>query len=440
MKDGTDRPDSVRDQKDAEIAGRLEKWPEVAEPTGGYAGLLDRVEKRMSSGGNGANDAPKDGKAKSDPTAAPDLPAEAGEPKEDGPKRDRDSQAYIAVRASLAAGEKADREPKRPGGLSAEGAESGKIDLKSLLSQGLDLQGGPGAAGAAPPKLAAATPLMPAQTAPVVARPEKKSNAGIIVALALAAGVGGFFVLQIQGSDEPAGSAADEPAGGPSAEPATEIAAAAEPAPAERRAAQAETAAPEAADPSAEREVGRVAVADTRRAEGGRDRPDREARPRETAGGGAAATAAPAPQQPAATAAPATAAPAKRGSGGDDLDALLSGAAGGGGAAAAGGGGAAAAPEAAPAGALAQPNRGQIQTAMNRVSPAVRNCTQGTPGTAMVRVTFEHGGTVTSANVTSGYTGAVASCIEGAVRGARVPPFTNATVTVTFPFVVRPPE
>jgi len=46
---------------------------------------------------------------------------------------------------------------------------------------------------------------------------------------------------------------------------------------------------------------------------------------------------------------------------------------------------------------------------------------------------------VTSASV-SGGPPPVNSCVERAVRGARFPPFKQASFTVTYPFVLSPPE
>jgi hypothetical protein len=95
---------------------------------------------------------------------------------------------------------------------------------------------------------------------------------------------------------------------------------------------------------------------------------------------------------------------------------------------------------AAPRGNLpAQPSRGDVSSAMAAVNPAVRACAGGQSGTAAIRIVFAGSGRVTTATVTSPpFAGTPAgSCMARAVKGARVPPFSNPTLTVTFPFVVR---
>jgi hypothetical protein len=421
-----DESDATRDQKDAELEEELEKWPDVAEPMGGYAGLLIRVTGRIG----GIGETSEDGL---DLTTPPDLPSEEGE-QEEGPRRERDSQAYIAARAALATD--AHKEEKAPGGMDAEGAGSGKIDLKTLLAQGLDLRGG-AEEPAAKPELAAAPAIESQRIAAVQAEPERKSRAGLVVVIALLVGVGGFLLWRTMGGEPDAertlatspGEQGDERAPAVDRAPESEEARRGE-APAEEASAAAEEAGE--ADEAVEAEDGDEGSS------GRRSSRRRAARGRGRAEAAPAERAAPAP---ATARAKKAAAPAK-GRGASDLDALLSGAASSGqgkapGAPEKAAGGGAAPP---PAGALPQPNRAQIQTAMNRVSGTVRNCTQGTPGTAMVRITFASGGNVTAARVLSGYTGAIAACIGRAVRGARVPAFTRPTVTVTFPFVIRPPE
>ncbi len=86
-----------------------------------------------------------------------------------------------------------------------------------------------------------------------------------------------------------------------------------------------------------------------------------------------------------------------------------------------------------------QPARGDVSSAMGAVTPAVRACAGGQTGTAAIRIVFAGSGRVTTATVTSPpFAGTPAgSCMARAVRGARVPPFSNSNLTVTFPFVVR---
>ncbi|MBI2894235.1 MAG: zinc-ribbon domain-containing protein [Deltaproteobacteria bacterium] len=103
------------------------------------------------------------------------------------------------------------------------------------------------------------------------------------------------------------------------------------------------------------------------------------------------------------------------------------------------GGGPAPAP-AAPRGNLpTQPARGDVAAAMAAVNGAVRGCAGGQTGTANIRIVFASSGRVTTSSVTSPpFAGTPAgSCMARAVKSARVPPFSNANLTVTFPFVVR---
>jgi predicted Zn finger-like uncharacterized protein len=159
----------------------------------------------------------------------------------------------------------------------------------------------------------------------------------------------------------------------------------------------------------------------------------RGAKVRRPGGGGGGAQAAPAGG---GGAAPATTAPTKR-TGGDDLDSLLEGALGGGAAkkqgpaAPAGGGG---------AGLPAQPSRGDIASGMNSVAGAVRACGGGVSGTATIRVTISgSSGRVTNASVAGPpFAGTPAgSCMARAARGASFPRFSNPSLTVNYPFVVR---
>ncbi|MCA9578471.1 MAG: zinc-ribbon domain-containing protein [Sandaracinaceae bacterium] len=79
------------------------------------------------------------------------------------------------------------------------------------------------------------------------------------------------------------------------------------------------------------------------------------------------------------------------------------------------------------------PSRSAVSSALGGRAAAVRACGNGTSGTATVAVTFASNGRVTSANV-SGGPFAGNSCIANAVRGARVPPFRQATFNVNFPY------
>jgi serine/threonine-protein kinase len=84
----------------------------------------------------------------------------------------------------------------------------------------------------------------------------------------------------------------------------------------------------------------------------------------------------------------------------------------------------------------ARPSRGDLASALHGVAGAVRACGEGNTGmVAQVRVVFGSSGHVTSAQVlATELPPSVRSCIERAVRGAAVPPFSEPSFTVNYPF------
>jgi predicted Zn finger-like uncharacterized protein len=83
------------------------------------------------------------------------------------------------------------------------------------------------------------------------------------------------------------------------------------------------------------------------------------------------------------------------------------------------------------------PSRNDVKTALQGVSGAVKSCRADTGGTATVDVTFSgKTGRATGAKVASGpFKGTpVGSCIESAVKRARVPRFKQSSFKVTFPY------
>jgi predicted Zn finger-like uncharacterized protein len=83
------------------------------------------------------------------------------------------------------------------------------------------------------------------------------------------------------------------------------------------------------------------------------------------------------------------------------------------------------------------PSRDDVKTALQGVSGAVKACRQDAGGTATVNVTFSgKTGRATGAKVASGpFKGTpVGSCIENAVKRARVPRFKQSSFKVTFPY------
>ena len=83
------------------------------------------------------------------------------------------------------------------------------------------------------------------------------------------------------------------------------------------------------------------------------------------------------------------------------------------------------------------PARGDVKTALQGVSGAVKACRKDSGGTATVNVTFSgKTGRASGAKVASGpFKGTpIGSCIESAVKRARVPRFKQSTFKVTFPY------
>lgn len=83
------------------------------------------------------------------------------------------------------------------------------------------------------------------------------------------------------------------------------------------------------------------------------------------------------------------------------------------------------------------PSRSDVKTALQGVSGAVKSCRKDSGGTATVNVTFSgKTGRATGAKVTSGpFKGTpVGSCIESAVKRARVSRFKQSSFKVTFPY------
>ncbi|MGB3051463.1 MAG: GYF domain-containing protein [Polyangiales bacterium] len=83
------------------------------------------------------------------------------------------------------------------------------------------------------------------------------------------------------------------------------------------------------------------------------------------------------------------------------------------------------------------PSRGDVKTALQGVSGGVKACRKDSGGTATVSVAFSgKTGRVSGAKVASGpFKGTpIGSCIESAVRRARVPRFKQSSFKVTFPY------
>lgn len=325
----------------------------------------------------------------------------------------------------------------------AQGEGSGLIDIRALASAtGMAPgSGGPVTSASTDNKVddllsiggTGAGGLGSSLGAPVLI-PEKKqeSNKAVIVAVAaaavaLVAVVGAAAVVMTGGdSGETPVAAAGTVAPGQTVTAAgadTTPPAPADPAPAAEPVAQAAGAAiPEPAAEQAPEEEAETEADDddTARATKARRRGRRQ--PASTSGGGGSSAPARAAAAPASS---------RRGGGGGDIDDLLNSAIGGGG----GGGGGSARSSGGSSSGPQTPSRAAVVSAMDGVKGAVRACGNGASGMATVRVSFAgSNGRATSANVTGSLPGPVKSCISRAVRQASVPPFQQASFSITYPF------
>jgi hypothetical protein len=87
----------------------------------------------------------------------------------------------------------------------------------------------------------------------------------------------------------------------------------------------------------------------------------------------------------------------------------------------------------------ATPTRDDVVKAMSVLVPAIRGCAQGQSGLAPVSIVVHNDGRVESAALSSGPFFGTASgrCMEGVVRRARFPRFSQASFRVQFPFAVQ---
>src|SRR5262249_5684038 len=81
-----------------------------------------------------------------------------------------------------------------------------------------------------------------------------------------------------------------------------------------------------------------------------------------------------------------------------------------------------------------QPSQGSVQAAIGAVMGAAKGCVTGADEVSRAQVTFSSGGTVTSVSVT-GWAAAhgKSGCIQGALKGAKVGPFSKPSFTVGVP-------
>jgi len=87
-----------------------------------------------------------------------------------------------------------------------------------------------------------------------------------------------------------------------------------------------------------------------------------------------------------------------------------------------------------------QLTKSDIQGGMGKVRDRVSGCygQYHVPGLANVQVTIAKSGRVSSANVTGTFAGTpTGSCVEKAVKGATFPQFKGASMSLTYPYVLR---
>jgi len=90
-------------------------------------------------------------------------------------------------------------------------------------------------------------------------------------------------------------------------------------------------------------------------------------------------------------------------------------------------------PEALPA----QPNRSEVQAAIERVRPELARCADGAHGVASATLTIASSGRVSHSTIDGAFVGTPAgSCMALALRGATFPAFSGASFKVTYPFAL----
>jgi hypothetical protein len=84
-----------------------------------------------------------------------------------------------------------------------------------------------------------------------------------------------------------------------------------------------------------------------------------------------------------------------------------------------------------------QPSQGSVQAAIGAVMGGAKACVAGADDVSRAQVTFSSGGTVSSVSVT-GWAAAhgKSGCVQAALKGAKVGPFSKSTFTVGVP--IRP--
>jgi hypothetical protein len=84
---------------------------------------------------------------------------------------------------------------------------------------------------------------------------------------------------------------------------------------------------------------------------------------------------------------------------------------------------------------MAKPGTGQVSAAFAKVKSAAHGCLGGQEVEVKTTVTFGSDGKVTKVAVANAPEPGIASCIEGAVSKATVPPFTDPSFSA--PLTVR---
>ncbi len=460
------------------IEKKLRDWSYEAPPREYWKTFVKRINGRLDS------DEPADDESFLAPPAPDEpeeqeAPAEAEEEQasdeasesEDGESED-DEAAGIGALAGLAGHSTvpplAAFDDDLPSRTEEAEEDSGLIDLAALAKAEEETakktleKKKAAAAAAAPAKADTKGEKLAKPAAPIAAAQEEKSNTGlyaIVGVLVVALVVVSIFALRSGDDAEdtstsgaiaqaPAETAAPAPATPVAAEPAEAPAAATDEEPGE-----AATEDPEGEAASAEddgegeepEESGRVASARN----GSKARaPRREKSDRTATPAAAAPEPAPTTPRPAPTPRPAAKAPAKGTAG--DLDDLLARATGGGSTptkrpSKAGGDdpvrSAIGSGDSAEPSLPDQPSRAQVRRAMRSVSGQVMACKSLVDSMTRVNATLvvSSSGGVNSVNV-SGGSAAAQQCVSRAVKRARFPRFKQASFTVTYPFVLSPPQ
>ena len=85
-------------------------------------------------------------------------------------------------------------------------------------------------------------------------------------------------------------------------------------------------------------------------------------------------------------------------------------------------------------------SKNQIRTVMQKLNPKIMKCGEGKVGNLILNLVVNNDGSVKSAKASGEFANdPTGKCAENVAKGAKVPPFKNPTMTVTYPYRFTPP-